>query len=161
MAKKMVWYLMLFLIACNLFLAGCQFEKNAETGKIEWRVEPKVADNIEAGMEGGIGILEILTPLLGPVGGITAGTLATALAVFKKLKPKITEYKSKAELSHAVASVSVEALDIIKERHPDTWKDVENTVRKLIVDNGIPTAEIKNAIRGLRGLPVKTDIKTL
>lgn len=161
MVKKLVWSLMLFLLVCNLFLAGCQFQRNAETGRLEWRVEPEVVANVEAGLEGGIGILDILAPLLGPVGGIVTGTAATALALVKKYKPTITTYKSKAEMSHAVATVSVDAIELIKERHPDVWNEVEDKVRKFIVDNDLPTVEIKNAIRGLRGLPSKTDIRKL
>ena len=159
--KKIMWGLMLFLLACNLFIAGCQFQRNAETGKLEWRVEPKVVNDIEASLEGGIGILDILAPLLGPVGGILTGTAATALALVKKYKPTITSYKSKAEMSHAVATVSVDAIELIKDNHPEVWKEVEDTVRKFIVDHDLPTAEIKNAIRGLRGLPAKTDIRKL
>ena len=159
--KKIMWGLMLFLLACNLFLAGCQIQRNAETGKLEWRVEPKVVNDIEASLEGGIGILDILAPLLGPVGGILTGTAATALALVKKYKPTITSYKSKAEMSHAVATVSVDAIELIKDNHPEVWKEVEDTVRKFIVDHDLPTAEIKNAIRGLRGLPAKTDIRKL
>lgn len=161
MSRKIVWCLMLFLMACNLFVAGCQFQRNAETGELEWRANPKVVGDIDAGLTGGIGILKILNPLLGPVGGIATGIAATALALVKKYKPTITTYKSKAEMSHAVASVSVDAIEIVKENHPEVWKEVENKVRKIIKDNDLPTAEIKNAIRGLRGLPPKTDVKTL
>ena len=161
MVKKIMWSLMLFLLACNLFLAGCQIQKNAETGKLEWRADPKVVDDVESGLEGGIGILGILAPLLGPVGGIVTGTAATALALVKKYKPVITTYKSKALMSHAVATVSVDAIELIKNNHPDVWKEVEGTVRKFIVDHDLPTAEIKNAIRGLRGLPAKTDIRKI
>lgn len=161
MVKKIVWSLMLFLIACNLFLAGCQLQRNAETGKLEWRANPKVVNDIEAGLKGGIGILDILAPLLGPIGGIATGTAATALALVKKYKPAITTYKSKAEISHAVASVSVDAIEIIKTDHPEVWQEVEGKVRKICKDNDLPTAEIKNAIRGLRGLPLKTDIRKI
>lgn len=161
MSRKIVWCLILFLMACNLFIVGCQLQRNTETGQLEWRADPKVVGDIEAGLEGGIGILEILTPLLGPVGGIATGTAATALALVKKYKPAITTYKSKAEMSHAVATISVDAIEIIKDRHPEVWKGVEDKVRKICKDNDLPTAEIKNAIRGLRGLPPKTDIKKI
>ena len=150
---KILFTVMAILMAINIFTMGCQYDKS--TGEFRIRVNPNTYKNIEDTGTAGLDILAILTPFLGPVGGIATGTLATGLALLKKFKPQLTEFKTKAELSHIVASISVETLEELKIRHPEAWADLEGDVRKLCEESGLDTKIVKNAIRGLRGLPAK------
>ena len=141
------------LFLTSLFVASCEMsEKNGET---QLHLNPNVADNIEEGGEAAVGIAEIMAPFLGPAGGILAGSLASALALFKKYKPKLTQSQTKAELSHTVATISVDAIEQIKKDHPEVWKKLSAKLQKECEKSGLDTKIVKNAIRGLRGLPAK------
>lgn len=150
--KTVIKISIVFLVL--VFLAGCVATKN-DDGTTNWSLNPNVADNIEEGGEAGVKIAEIVAPFLGPAGGILAGSLASALALFKKYKPKLIQSQTKAELSHTVATISVDALEQIKKDHPAVWKKMSAKLRKECEKSGLDTKVVENAIRGLRGLPPK------
>lgn len=150
---KCLFMVFAMLLAMNLFVVGCEI---SDDGGIRFfRLNPKAADDIEKGGEDALSLLTILAPLLGPAGGIAVGAVATGLTVFKKVKPKLTEAQNKYELSNTVAGIAVEAIEQIKIDHPKLWDSIAEKLRKECEDSGVDTKIVKNAIRGLRGLPAK------
>jgi len=156
MNKRTKYLFMIFamLLAMNLFVTGCEIVK--EGGESRIRLNPKAANSIEKGGENALSLLTILAPFFGPVGGIAVGTVATGLAVFKKVKPKLTEAQNKFELSNTVAGIAVEAIEEIKINNPKLWDSMAEKLQKECEGCGMDTRIVKNFIRGLRGLPAKT-----
>lgn len=156
MSKRTKYLFVVFaiLLAINLFATGCKISR--EGGELQIRLNPKVANNIEKGGEGALSLLTLLSPFLGPAGGIAIGAVTTGLAVFKKIKPKLTEAQNKYELSNTVAGITVEAIEQIKIDNPKLWVLMAEKLRQECEDSGVDTKIVKNAIRGLRGLPAKT-----
>lgn len=156
MSKQAKCLFMIFamLLAINLFVTGCEISR--ENGEVQIRLNPKTAESIEKGGEGALGLLKILSPFIGPAGGIAIGAITTGLAVFKKIKPKLTEAQNKYEMSNTVAGITVEAIEQIKKDNPKLWDSMAKKLRKECEDSGIDTKAVKNVIRGLRGLPAKT-----
>ena len=155
MSKRTKYLFMVFtiLMAMNLFVTGCEVTKN---GELRFRLNPKTADSLEKGGEAGVEIMKVLAPFLGPAGGIAVGGLASGLALFKKFKPKLTEFQTKAELSHTVATVSVDALETLKKAHPKIWEEcVKKKIGEQLSRADIDTKVLENFIRGLRGLSAK------
>lgn len=153
MSKRTYSIIMLFSIL--MIFGGC-LAYEAEDGTTKYRLLPGLGDKIEEGGESGLNLLILLSPLLGPAGGLAVGGVATGLAVFKKVKPKLTEAQNKYELSNTVAGITVEAIEQIKKDNPKLWDSMAEKLRKECDDCGIDTRIVKNFIRGLRGLPTKT-----
>jgi len=137
-----------------MIISGCLSYE--EDGVTKYKLLPGMDKKIEDGGQGAINLLTLLSPFLGPAGGIAIGAVTTGLAVFKKVKPKLTEAKSKYELSNAVAGIAVEAIEQVKIDNPKLWDSMADKLRKECEDSGIDTKIVKNFIRGLRGLPAKT-----
>lgn len=138
-----------------MIINGC-IAYEAEDGTTKYRLFPGMDTKIEEGGESILNLLTLLSPFLGPAGGIVIGGLTTGLAVFKKIKPKLNEAQSKYELSNTVAGITVETIEQIKIDNPKLWDSMAEKLRKECEDCGIDTRIVKNFIRGLRGLPVKT-----
>lgn len=156
MSKRAKYLFVVFamLMALNLFVTGCEV---TEDGGLRLRLNPKTAESLEKGGEAGVEIMKVLAPFLGPAGGIVAGGLASGLALFKKFKPKLTEFQTKAEMSHTVATCSIEAIETLKENHPKVWEEcVKKKIYKELQAADIDTKVLENFIRGLRGLPAKS-----
>lgn len=151
---KCLFAIFAMLLTINLFVTGCEISK--ENGEAELRLNPQVAESIEKGGTAAVGIAEILAPFLGPVGGIVAGGLASGLALFKKFKPKLTQFQTKSELSHAVADVTVNVFEKLKKEHPKVWAEYSDKIHKELLEANIDTKVLENFIRGIRGLSVKT-----
>jgi len=149
---------MLFSILMMLFpilMIGC-LAYEAEDGTTKYQLLPGMDNKIEEGGEGALNLLTLLSPLLGPAGGIAVGAVATGLTIFKKVKPKLTEAQSKYKLSNTVAGIAVEAIEQIKIDNPKLWISMAEKLQKECGECGIDTRIVKNFIRGLRGLPAKT-----
>ena len=156
MSKRTKYLFVVFamMMAMNLFVTGCIVERG-EDGKDRIRLNPFAADKIEQTGEAGVGIAKVLAPFLGPAGGIVAGGLASGLALFKKFKPKLTEFQTKAELSHTAADITVNVFEKLKKEHPKVWAEYAERIRSECLAANIDTKVLKNFIRGLRGLPSK------
>lgn len=154
MSRQMKSLFMVFVILSmmSLFTAGCQV---AEDGAVRLRLNPKTADSLERGGTAALGIAEILAPFVGPIGGIAAGGLAGGLALFKKFKPQLTQFQTKAEMSHTIAGVTVSALEELKKEHPDVWAEYAERIHRELSEANVDTKVLENFIRGLRGLPAK------
>lgn len=140
-----------------VFFGGCVATKMND-GTTKWEMLPEWEEKLEQAEEvgeGALGLLTALAPLLGPVGGIAVGGLATGLTILKKARPKLEAVENKYQLSNTVASISVEALEQIKKDHPKLWAELSTKLQKECEESGIDTKLVKNAIRGLRGLPAK------
>jgi len=124
-------------------------------GDSQYNLDPNVVQKIEEGGEATLGLLDLLAPLFGPAGGVVVGAFASALAVFRKIHPKLEIAQNKYELSNTIALIVVEEIEHLKKEHPQIWKKM---AKKLAIEceaSGIDTKIIENAIRGLRGLPAK------
>lgn len=151
---KILYVAFILLLTINLF-SGCQVYKDA-AGETHYRLSPFAADKLEQGGEAGVGIAEILAPFFGPAGGIVAGGLATALGIFKKYKPKLTEFQTKSEMSHTTATVLVEAFETLKKDHPKVWEEcIKKKINEGLNSANIDPKVLENFIRALRGLPAK------
>ena len=152
MSRKTYSILMLFSIL--IIFGGC-IAYEAEDGTTKYRLAPGADKQIEEGGQAVLSLLTLLTPLLGPASGIAIGGVATGLAVFKKIKPKLMVAQNKYELSNTVAGITVEAIEQLKIDHPKLWDSMAEKLQKECEDCGIDTRTVKNFIRGLRGLPAK------
>lgn len=141
------------LVVVSLFVVGCAISK--ENGGVKVRLNPNVADKIEDVGEAAVGVAQSVTPLVGPAGGLLAGGLATGLALFKKFKPKLTQFQTKAEMSNTVAGITVGTFETLKKEHPEVWAKCSEKIRKECLEANIDTKVLENFIRGLRGLPAK------
>lgn len=148
-------YSILMLVSILMIIGGC-IAYEAEDGTTKYKLIPGLGDKIEEGGEGTLNLLTLLSPLLGPAGGIAIGAVTTGLAVFKKVKPKLTEAQNKYELSNTVAGIAVEAIEQIKKDNPKLWDSMAEKLRQECEESGIDTKIVKNCIRGLRGIPAKT-----
>lgn len=147
--------LVMFLVLVSL--GGC-VATQMEDGTTKWSLAPKVGETlktVEDVGEGALGLLTALSPLLGPAGGIAVGGLATGLTILKKARPKLKAAENRHQLSHTVATISVDAIEQIKKDHPKIWEGLSAKLLKECEESGIDTKIVKNAIRGLRGLPPK------
>lgn len=146
--------LFVMTLVFNVFIAGCDIIKN-EDGTTTMRMDPNAADSIEKGGEAAVDISKTLAPLLGPAGGVVAGGLASALALFKKYKPKLVQEQTKAEMSNTVAGISVDVFETIKKEYPEVWEKYADKIRSELQSANVDTKTLENFIRGLRGLPSK------
>lgn len=145
----------ILIVSLMLFIIGGCVATKQDDGTTKWNLDPAWGKKAEDVGEEALGVLTILTPLLGPAGGIAVGGLATGLTILKKARPKLERAQTKYELSNTVASISVDALEQIKKDHPKVWESMSIKVLKEVEDSGLDTKLVKNAIRGLRGLPPK------
>lgn len=148
-------YSIIVLFSILMVIGGC-LAYEAEDGTTKYRLIPGMGDKIEEGGGGALNLLTLLAPLFGPAGGLAVGGVATGLAVFKKIKPRLNEAQNKYELSNTVAGITVEAIEQIKKDNPKLWDSMAEKLRKECDDCGIDTRIVKNFIRGLRGMPTKT-----
>ena len=140
--KKIV--LSIVLLLC---MAGCIAEVN-EQGEETYRADPCTVAKVERGTEAGIsllGILSVFWPALIPVATGAAGIYGT----YKKVKPKLDEAKTEANLYHTSTHTLVQVIEAIKKDQPDLWVRIEPFLESRV---GVNT---ENVIRALRNLPPK------
>ena len=152
--QKNLYILFALLLSVNVLLIGCDVVES-EDGTKKIRLNPFAADKIEKGGEAAVGVSEILAPFLGPAGGVVAGGLAGALALFKKYKPKLTETQTQAEMSNTVAGITVDIFETLKKEHPKVWAEYSGRIRSQLEASNVDAKVLENFIRGLRGLPAK------
>lgn len=155
MSKRMYSGSMILMLFSILMVIGGCLAYEGEDGTTKYKLFPGMDKKIEAGGEGALNLLTLLSPILGPAGGLAIGAVATGLTVFKKVKPKLVIAQSKYELSNAVAGITVEAIEQIKKDNPKLWNSMAEKLRKECGECGIDTKIVKNFIRGLRGIPAK------
>ncbi len=112
-----------------------------------WRLDPDKADQGEAIADAAVGaggLASMLIPWLAPF--VTAGV--GGLAAWRKLRPKLEEATRERDISVKAGSTLAEALEMIKEKHPQIWKDIS----PIIAEASKSTSEMENVIRGFRGL---------
>jgi hypothetical protein len=150
-AMRSIW--LLIVIGILIIIGGCMTHM-AEDGTKTYSLLPSVEKGLNQVEQVG-GLLATVAPLFGPVGGIVAGGLVTGLTILKKARPKLKDAQDKYQLSNTVAAISVDALEQIKKNHPEVWTKLSERLQKECEDSGLDTKLVKNAIRGLRGLPAK------
>lgn len=110
--------LLTLLFAAALCVTGCQ--RDTQTG--EWRLNPFVADKIEAAADAATGTFSLLS-LFVPGAAGAAGIAAGVAATFKKMKPGLTRYKKTS--THIVAAV-----EKIKKERPEFWAQIKTSFKE-------------------------------
>ena len=131
-----------------LALSGCRVSKDPVTGEELYSVDPNTAAKVETGAEAAIGIGTVAStfyPVLLPIVTLLSG----ALVAWRKMKPKLTEAQSEAEMHHSATRAVVGVLEKFKDDNPDEWAKLEERFVKAI------GPKTENIIRALRGLPPK------
>jgi len=144
----MLW--MAVVIVLCLGVAGC-IKSEGPGGETYYRVDPNIAAEVERDVAVGITILQALSiiwPELLPAGLLIA--TGGGLAVWKKLKPQLTEAQTRQALYYATTEGVVGAIEQFKETNPTEWKKLKKQLDDLV------GPEAENVIRALRGLPAKT-----
>ena len=137
---------LLFIAVICIGMCGCL--KTVTDGKVQYRIDPNKAAEVEQIVEDVGGIMTALVPFfpfLAPI--ITAG--GGAYAVWKTQKPKLTKAQTKGELYHNTTGSLVVALEKFKETNPQEYVKLKERLAKMI------GPEAENVIRTLRGLPPK------
>ena len=136
--KKWLIITVLLLGAC-----GCVKSVNSE-GKTIYRADPCSLARIEKGTEGVISVLTILGafwPALLPVAAAGVGVYGT----YKKIKPKLLESQTEANLYHTTTHALVTAIEDLKINNPEAWSKLKEEIRV--------GPQVESVIRALRGKP--------
>ena len=140
------WILSLVLLVC---ISGC-VKSQDDQGRITYRIDPNTAMKYEKPIEGAITILEVLTPFV-PYAGTAAVALLTALGIWKgKIKPKLTEARTEANLAHTATHTVVSIIEDIKIKQPELWEKM----KPEFIDSQM-SKNIENVVRAIRRLPAK------
>jgi hypothetical protein len=144
------------LVLCAAILAVCGCESRNIDGQQESRIDPNTAAQIESAAGAAIGITDILGVFWPALAPIAAGG-AMGLATWLKIRPRLTQYRSEADLYHTIAYSSVEAIELLKQEYPEyaaqLLEYLDAVKNKFIKPDD--RARIEAVIRGLRGLPAK------
>ena len=140
------WIVSIVLLVCIL---GCTKEID-DQGRTTWKLDPNEVVKYEKPVEGAITILEVLTPFV-PYAGTAVVALLTALGIWKgKIKPKLIEAQTEANLAHTATHTVVSIIEDIKTKQPDLWAKM----KPGFIDSQMST-NIENVIRAIRRLPAK------
>lgn len=108
-------------------------------------VDPNVADKVENAVEGAVGTMALLLPLLPWLAPFLAGG-GVGLATWKKLKPQLTAAnKEKSDVVRGGA-ILTDILEIIKIDYPDLWKKIGPKIH----DASTASATVEAAIKEFR-----------
>lgn len=134
------------ILIIPLFWFGCV--ESATDGQVH--LDPVVAEQVEDVGEGAVGILTALSPLFPWLIPFATGG-GGLLAMYKRLKPKLTTAENKNTSLVLGGEILSIALQDVKDNHPAVWEKVgpliKTTLRKSV--------EIENAVREFRSLMPK------
>lgn len=145
------------IILCLVVLciiSGCKTVTD-DSGNETRVVDPNAVAKIESGVDAGAALSQLLAPLIGPSAYLISGGLLTALGIWRKVKPKIMDATSSAEVAHATTTSVVEAIELYKKENPTEWAKLAPKVTEAIQKSGLDPKVVGNVIRGIRGLPPK------
>ena len=145
--------IVLLLIALCLMafaVGGCA---SFMQGLHDFAADPNASGAAETGVAEAAGV----AAFFGPIGAAIAAALGTGLAVWRKVKPSLAAANAKAIQYHAAAASVVEALEAFKTAYPDQWDTLGKLVEAQLTKQNLDPLVIENVIRGLRGLPAKTE----
>ena len=133
--------------------AGCE-QRTDEFGVTTYRVDPNKAETAENVVEGVAAALDALAGIWPELAVGAAGVSAT-LATWRKLKGKLMQEQTTAELYHTVGLALTTGIDEFKEAYPAQWKNLLEQLTKARdkMVNPEDQRKIENVIRGLRGKP--------
>lgn len=132
---------------------GCVTGTDPVTGEKTFGVDPnsKIVQGAEVAAEG----LAAVGPLFGATGGLIAGAAAGILAAWRKIKPSLTQARTKAAQYYAATAATVTAIEEFKEASPDSWARLGALITEQLTKQGLDPKTIENVIRAIRGLPAK------
>lgn len=140
------------LLSLLLVLASLSCLKSEDGSVI---VDPNAVAKIEAGVDAGAAMSQLLAPLIGPFAYLISGGLLTALGIWRRVKPQIMAAKGEAVVANSTSFAIVEAIELLKKDHPETWAQLSPKITEMVAKSGMNPTIIENVIRGLRGLPPK------
>lgn len=134
-------------------VGGCITGTDPVTGEKTYAVDPNATaiQGAEVAVEG----LAAISPLFGATGGLIAGAAAGVLAAWRKVKPSLTQARTKAAQYYAATAATVTAIEEFKEASPDSWAKLGALITEQLTKQGLDPKTIENVIRAIRGLPAK------
>ncbi len=139
------WLLLVAMLLC-LSVGGCV--EGETDGQV--RLDSEVAEQIEDVGEGAVSILTALSSLLPWLIPFATGG-GGLLAMYKRLKPKLTRAEvDKTNLAWG-GEVLAEVLESVKVDYPDIWKNIGPGLRDVIKTSAL----LENTIRDFRHLAPK------
>jgi len=135
------------LIVLVLFMGGCLSSYNPETGETQHYIDPNVAQVVEDKAENVVGILTALSalfPAFVPIA--TAG--GGALALWLKMKGKLTTVEADKDDFYRGGEILTMVLDEVKMKYPETWEKIKPRIEELYKQG----ANIETVIREFRHL---------
>jgi hypothetical protein len=133
-------------VLATLAITGCRVVTDATTGVSTYAVDPAIADTVEGVAQVGVGVL----PFLGGAGAVAASILGGALAVWKKMKPKLTAANTLATQTKMTAETLVAAIESLKTSSPESWTKLKGFIEEQLTKQGMDARMIKDIIEGLR-----------
>ena len=136
----------LLLVLVLLFACGCAVDE--DSGNVY--IDPAVAERYENVAEGAVDVVALLAlsiPWLAPFATGGAGLFA----MWKRLKPKLTNAERRSDNLVWGGELLAEALDGIKEDYPETWAKIGPGIHRAL-KSSLP---MENAIREFRHLAPK------
>ena len=140
--------LLICTVLCLFVCVGCD---NILQGLSGFAADPNASGAAERGVAGAAGVASFF----GPIGGLIAGGLSTALLIWRKVKPTLAAANTKATQYHAAAASVVTAINEYRAEKPEQWEALSKLLTDQLAKQGIDPLIVENVIRGLRGLPAK------
>jgi hypothetical protein len=128
---------------------GCIKSVDPVTGIANYSLDPNSAAKVDVVLAAGQGIGMAISSVAPEIGGLLLAALAAGGAVWRNLKPKLTEATDKAQKYYDATSTTVSALEKFKTEYPEDWEKLSPILEKC---TGV---EVENVIRALRNLPPK------
>jgi hypothetical protein len=144
MKNYMIW--IPFVVVVVLALSGCL---TTETGEVYLKPETLETLDSVATATGPAGQAMLALSAFWPPLAMLGSFLVGAGGAYKKLKPKLEEASSAAELGELAGQATSAAIDEFKKAHPDEWQSLVGYFESYHGQT------IENFYRALRGLPPK------
>jgi hypothetical protein len=138
---------------CLVAVAGCLTSIDPATGQRTYALDPN-SPAVAIGEMVGTGAGAI-APFLGGTWGLVVGAIAGLAAAWAKIKPSLTQARTKADHYYAATASVVTAIEEFKKSSPDAWLKLETAINEQLTKQGVDPKTIENVIRAIRGLPAK------
>ncbi len=134
--------LLLPVVLLCLMLGGCV---EGESGQVH--IDPAKVEQYESVAKGGISIMTLLSPLFPWLIPFATGG-GGLLAMWKRLKPKLTQVESRNTALVLGGEALSMALQDVKDNHPAVWEKVGPLIKSTLKKS----VEVENAVREFRSL---------
>lgn len=146
-------FIALVFLVVTFPLAGCVTSIDPTTGEKTYALDPN-SPAVAIGEMVGTGAGAI-APFLGGTWGLVVGAIAGIAAAWAKIKPSLTQTRTKADHYYAATASVVTAIEEFKKASPEAWLKLETAINEQLTKQNIDPKTIENVIRAIRGLPAK------